>query len=262
MEIVHYAENVYFQFYRKSEEVDYFLRLAIENSDAYSDAPCPKDNKFFDVMQFSFSAFLNAISSCWEISKLSIQLHCSINSIDPNAMLPYENKLLEDQHAFEGYFSPTSEHSHFWFRFMKSARNASAHDGTYSAFGGNTELFMFPSKLYRYDYDRRKNVFQMVESDVPGISVTASMLAIAYKLLPLFESKLIKPELTGEDQVKKAKHNLSSVAHTMQGVPLEALEWLLLQMIEQQASNKALNLDDKIGRWEKAFKDRFIWVSS
>lgn len=262
MEIVHYAENVYYQFYRKSEEVDYFLTLAMENNDAYSKAPSPKDNKFFDVMQFSFSAFLNAISSCWEISKLSIQLHCSLNSIDPNAMLPYENKLLDDQDAFEVYFSPGSENSHFWFRFMKAARNASAHDGTYSAFGGNTELFVFPSKIYRYDYDRRKNLFKMAESDVPGISVTASMLAIAYKLLPLFEKKLIKPELTGEDKIKKAKHDLSSIAHMMKGVPAEIMEWVLLQMIEAEGSNKTLGLGDKIGRWEKAFNDRFVRASS
>jgi len=90
MELKNYAEMVYFQFYRKVEELDYFISEAVDNALKYKNAPAPKDNFHFDKMQFTFSASINALVSIWEIAKLSKSLANALSGVSESKGSPIE----------------------------------------------------------------------------------------------------------------------------------------------------------------------------
>lgn len=149
MDLKNYAEMVYFQFYRKVEELDFFLKEAVSNALSYKNAPVPKDNFYFDKMQFTFSAYINALVSTWEIAKLSKSLANVLEGHPERKGLVAEIHLENKLELFTEYFDcePTT---YYWFRFMKEARNANGHDGSLALNGGNVQEFLFQTDLHRY----------------------------------------------------------------------------------------------------------------
>lgn len=210
MDLKNYAEMVYFQFYRKVDELDYFIREAIDNALNYKDALIPKDNLYFDKMQFTFSAYINALVSTWEVAKLSKSLANDLSGRPEREGLLSERKLESSQQTFAEYFD-CDPAVHTWFRFMKDARNANAHDGSLALNGGNVSEFLFQTDLHRYKWDRDSRRFAYEVSESPKGNAVRVMLKAAIALVPIFENKLERPELSIEDHYASAKFKFESI---------------------------------------------------
>jgi hypothetical protein len=188
MNIFYYAECVHFQFFRKVDELDFFLDAALTNALNFKRTPPPKSIQFASVMEYTFSSFLNAAISAWEIVKLSNQLTNSINGKSINDNIPTEKKLESDYQVFCNYFGIENQEIHKLFVFLKSARNASAHDGTISVNGGTYDEFLFMTDIHRYIIN--SNTFEEKTFETPNGNVIKCMYDIALLLIPLFHSKL------------------------------------------------------------------------
>ncbi|MGL4316460.1 MAG: hypothetical protein ACRCTL_07575 [Pseudomonas sp.] len=199
MNLENYFENVFFQFYNKVDEVGFYLEKSIENHKAYAATPIPRDIEQFNTAQFYFSAFINALISTWEISKLTIQIENALQNKEHRTGLASEIALAEDHSKFMGYFKSSKESDHELFKFLKSARNACAHDGTMSLNGGVGDKFNFLGSLQRYEYNsqKEKKCFEHVSLAPPQQDAISCMLLMAIRLIPLFEEKLKRPKLTG-----------------------------------------------------------------
>jgi hypothetical protein len=195
MTLDHYFENVYFQFYSKIEEVEFYLQKSIDNHREYAESPLPRNIAHFNIAQFYFSAFINALISTWEISKLTIKLENSILKNEDRNGLVGEKELASDCSKFMGYFKGSKKSDHELFKFLKSSRNACAHDGTMSLNGGTGDTFSFMGDLHRYEYNEKKKCFESATSVSPQQDAISSMLLMATRLIPLFEEKLKKPEI-------------------------------------------------------------------
>lgn len=258
MNILHYSENVYHQFFRKIDEVNYFLQEAVNNQEKYTEAPLPKDNKFFDTMQFVFSAFLGALVSSWEITRLSIQLENYISGRKKDKGLPSERSLTSDFSVFKDFFNVTDSEIHGWFRFLKVARNASAHDGSCAVNGGNVQVFKFQSDLHRFDWNQSTGVFKHSCTAAAQLSAVTSMLAMAYKLSPLFFSKLKCPEISPEIGKEIAKFNIDS-SFDMRAFSNDFREQAINSLSEIRNSIPKRLIDQNVIEWEKMYRARFIW---
>lgn len=237
MHIIHYAESVYFQFYRKIDEVNFFISEAVDNWRNYTSAPLPKDNAYFNKMQFVFSAFLSALVSSWEISKLSIQLRNAISGVNIRDDLKSESNLESDVDLFLKYFDVKDEKIFELFKFMKSARNASAHDGSLSLNGGNDRHFLFQTDLHRFKLSNNK-VFIYEHHNSPKNDAMNVMLDLALHLVPVFESKLSRPVISREMQFDIAEFTLKSI----KSLPPEFLpikQELIEAMVESQEMGRA-----------------------
>lgn len=210
MELKSYAEMVYFQFYRKVDELDFFIREAVDNALKYKVAPLPKDNIYFDKMQFTFSAYINALVSIWEVAKLSKSLANDLNGNPERDGLVSENRLETDRQFFSDYFECDVE-VYGWFCFMKDARNANAHDGSLALNGGDCEHFLFQTDLHRYKKSRQTKRFEYEVSTSPKGNAVFAMLEAAVALVPIFEEKLERPKLSREDHIASAKFKLESI---------------------------------------------------
>jgi hypothetical protein len=214
MDLKSYAEMVYFQFYRKVEELDFFITEASENALKYKDAPIPKDNFYFDKMQFTFSAFINALISTWEIAKLSKSLANELKGLPSREGLFSERTLESNSQAFSEYFDCDLD-LYYWFSFMKDARNASAHDGSLALNGGNVEELLFQTDLHRFKWDRGKKCFEYVASESPKGNAVRVIVNAAFALVPIFENKLERPSLSLDEHYTSAKFKLESIPNLL-----------------------------------------------
>ena len=137
--------------------------------------------------------------STWEISKLTIQIENSILNNEHRDGLTSEPVLAADCPKFMEYFKNSTASDHELFKFLKSARNACAHDGTMSLNGGMGDTFNFMSDLQRYEYNDKKSkkCFEFVSLTPPQQDAISCMLLMAIRLIPLFEVKLKKPKSIG-----------------------------------------------------------------
>lgn len=199
MNFENYFENVFFQFYNKVDEVDFYLEKSIENHKTYAETPTPRNIEQFNTAQFYFSAFINALISTWEISKLTIQIENSLLNNEHRSGLASEIELADDCSKFMEYFKASKESDHELFKFLKTARNACAHDGTMSLNGGVGDTFNFLGNLQRYEYNNKKEkkCFEHVSLAPPQQDAISCMLLMAIRLIPLFEGKLKRPKLIG-----------------------------------------------------------------
>jgi hypothetical protein len=258
MHILHYAENVYHQFFAKTDEVDYFLREAVDNETKYAEAEIPKDVAYLNKMQFIFSAFVAALVSSWEIARLSIHLDNSINGRVKEYGLPSERALTRDFLEFKNFFDEADSENHYWFCFLKAVRNASAHDGSCAVNGGNVEIFKFQSDLHRFEWNRDKKTFDYLSMPSTKLGAVTSMLAMAYKLSPLFLRKLKCPEISAEISKEIAKFNVES-SFAFVGIPAELREHCVNAMVEARKAISDRKVNGKISTWEGMYKARFVW---
>lgn len=257
MIILHYSENVYHQFFRKIDEVNYFLQEAVGNQEKYTETKLPKDNKFFDTMQFVFSAFLGALVSTWEIARLSIQLENFISDRKKDNGLPSERSLTSDFSVFKDFFDVADSEIHGWFCFLKVARNASAHDGSCAVNGGNVEIFKFQSDLHRFEWDQSMGVFKHSCTAAAQLSAVTSMLAMAYKLSPLFFTKLKRPIISPEIGKEIARFNIDS-SFSMSTLPNNLREQVINSLAEARNSIQKRHIDEKVMEWERMYRAQFI----
>lgn len=250
MDLTHYAEMVYFQFYRKVAEIDFFIEEAIDNARKYRIAPAPKENFYFDKMQFTFSAFINANVSCWEICKLSISLRNQLESRPAREGLASEYKLENDSNHFLDYFSESSEQAYDWFKFSKSARNANSHDGSLSLNGGNFQQFLFQTDLHRYKFDMRSKKFIYEHSKSPGTDAISTMLDVAIQLIPLYESKLQKPTITLDQHYEAAKFKIASVKGFIDTFKDQEKSIIEAMVNAQLQGPKEMNCLNQINKWK------------
>lgn len=258
MNILHYSENVYHQFFRKIDEVDYFLQEAVNNQAKYAETQLPKDNKFFDTMQFVFSAFLGALVSSWEISRLSIQLENFISGRKKDYGLPSERSLTNDFYVFKDFFNTTDAEIHSWFCFLKVARNASAHDGLCAINGGNDQLFKYSTDIHRFEWYQSLKVFKHSCTTATQLSAVTSMLAMAYKLSPLFFSKLKCPEISPETNKEIARFNVDST-YGLNDLPFEHREQIISTLAQYRNPIPKRLINQKITEWEDMYKARFTY---
>lgn len=257
MNILHYSENVYYQFFRKLDEVGYFLNEAVINQEEYKDASLPKDNKFFDKMQFTFSAFLGALVSTWEISKLSLELENFIDGRAKNHKLPSERLLTSDFSEFKNFFTLADNEMHNWFCFLKAARNASAHDGSCAVNGGNVEIFKFQTHIHRFGWEKSTNEFKYLYTPAAQCSAVTSMLAMAYKLSPLFFSKLKCPAISPEVGKEIGRFNIDS-SLDLNALPNDVRDQIINSLSAARLNTPKGNIDEKVTKWERMYKSRFI----
>lgn len=257
MNILHYSENVYHQFFRKIDEVDYFLHEAVDNQERYTEASLPKDNKFFDKMQFVYSAFLSALVSTWEISRLSIQLENSTSGRKKDYGLPSERSLTSDLSVFNEFFDVVDGETHALFSFLKVARNASAHDGSCAVNGGNVQVFKFQSDLHRFDWDQSARVFKHSCTAAAQLSAVTSMLAMAYKLSPLFLIKLKRPKISPEISEEIATFNIDSL-FDMRLFPSDLREQAIISLVQCKNLIPNRRIDQNVIKWEKLYGAAFI----
>lgn len=253
MNLKNYAEMVYFQFYRKVDELNFFIEEAFSNGIKYRDAPIPKENTYFDKMQFNFSAYINALVSVWEIAKLS---RCLTNQLEgrPARMgLVSEAKLEDDAKIFSEYFG-CSPAVHNWFRFMKDARNANAHDGSLALNGGDVKEFLFLTDLHRYKWSTKSSRFEYEISESPKGNAVCLMLNAAIALVPVFENKLERPELFLEDHFASAKFKIESI-HGFPNEFREKMPELIEHMVQAQlGGQKGRNCEKQLESWIKKTK--------
>jgi len=182
-----YFENVYFQFYNKVDEVEFYLQNSIDNHSNYALTAIPRDIKFLNIAQFYFSAFINALTSTWEIAKLSIKIE------NPNSSSIRETVLTNNEAEFLRYFTGATVQDHKLFQFLKFSRNACSHDGTMALSGGVGNSFNFSGIIERFDFESSNNTFTHAQIEPPQGDAIKAMLLMATKLVPLFEAKLKMP---------------------------------------------------------------------
>lgn len=250
MDLKNYAEMVYFQFYRKVEELDFFITEAADNALNYKDAPIPKDNFYFDKMQFTFSACINALVSTWEIAKLSKSLANELGGLPEREGLVSEMDIESNPQIFAEYFD-CDPAVHYWFRFMKDARNANAHDGSLALNGGNVEEFLFQTDLHRFKWDRRSKRFAYVASESPKGNAVCVMLKAAIALVPVFESKLERPALTLEDYYASAKFKLESIPGLLDKFREKESEIIESMVQAQLDGQKDRNCEKQLETWSR-----------
>lgn len=249
MNIIDYAESVYFQFYRKIDEMDFFISEAVDNWSKYASAPLPKDNTYFNKMQFVFSAFLSALVSSWEISKLSIQLRNSISGVNIRDDLKSENNLESDLDLFLEYFDIEHDQAFELFKFMKSARNACAHDGSLSLNGGNDRHFLFQTDLHRFKLNNNK-VFIYEFHNSPKNNAMNVMLDLALHLVPLFESKLSRPVISHEMQFEIAEFKLKSLKGLPSAFQSNNRELIEAMVDAQEKGSTGRTTAEHIAKWK------------
>jgi hypothetical protein len=193
MDFEQYFENVYFQFYNKIDEVDCFLKLSIDNHTQYSNSKIPRDFSHFNTAQFYFSAFINSLISTWEIAKLTISIENTVDKLDSQNNIIKE-KLLSNKDDFLKYFDGANNEDFELFNFLKVARNACSHDGTISLNGARDDKFNFIGDFERYDFNNSDKKFTYTCFEPPQHDAIKTMLLMATRLLPLFETKLKKPK--------------------------------------------------------------------
>ena len=243
MDIKTYFTDVYYQFYNKVDEVDYFISLAIDNSEAYQQAPLPKDHKFFKIAQYTFSAFLSALESCWEIVKVTHDLYCSLHN---SASSSITEKYLEDGNKFNQFFDITDSTAFTWYFFLKNARNASCHDGSLILKGSNSNNFCFSTDIHRYKKDVKSKEYLFLKYPSPTEDVITSILQMAVCLIPLFEKKLIKPDLTTEDHKKAVTYNLNSLKDPIFQTVLNSFDGFIKEEFSQaMTKSKAIIYEQK-----------------
>jgi len=260
LNITTYFENVFHQFYAKADEVDFFIMKAYTNYDEYKNTPIPKSGKHLLAMQCYFSAFLTALETCWEISKVSIDLSLIVSNDEKDSIYsqnkkPSEGKLENDKEYFKQYFETDDTH-YYWFSFLKEARNASAHDGSLSLNGGNTEKFLFLTDIYRFRNLNGKK-YEFVTAKSPSEDALTAMLMMAIYLIPLFESKLIRPIIGDEDQRQIALFRLQSIKEQgfqdMFKIMQDQITNALVE-VQKEASLKQNNASSLIIKWNEALK--------
>jgi|GEM_PF-3687184 len=248
MNLKNYAEMVYFQFYRKVEELDFFVNEAVDNALSYKDAPIPKDNFYFDKMQFNFSAYINSLVSTWEIAKLSKSLANELSGVPERDGLPFESELESNQQIFVEYFD-CDPSVHYWFRFMKDARNANAHDGSLALNGGNSEEFLFQTDLHRFKWDRKSKRFAYVASESPKGNAVIAILKAALALVPVFENKLERPALSLDDHCASAKFKLESIPGLLDNFRDKETEIIEAMVQAQLGGQKYRNCEKQMESW-------------
>ena len=250
MELIGYAELVYFHFYRKVDEVNYFIQEAVSIAENYKTVSPEERNFMFDKMQFTFSAYINALISCWEISKVSIELSNDLNDLHYKNGIPSENDLENDLGKFIEYFS-CDETSHRWFKFMKDVRNANAHDGTATVNGGDDHNFLIQTALDRFTRDRKTKKLTRQTSVSPKKNAIAVILDTAIALIPLFEAKLNRPTLSMEDHRSFAKFKLSAIPGFMDDF-LNQEEELIAAMVGAQLQiQNGRNCSEYLTKWRQ-----------
>lgn len=181
MTIEEYQNEIYYHFFNKVQEVDFFLNLCINNYIEYSEQNLPKNIKFLYNFQYLFSAFLNSLSSVWEISRLSCEL--------ANEKIISETQLEKSFNIFSEFFELKDEETYNLFIFMKHARNASAHDGTITLNSGMGDKFYFGNSLKRYK--KYKDSFSFINIKSPSEDAITILIKMAYFLVPIFKNKLM-----------------------------------------------------------------------
>jgi hypothetical protein len=230
MNIKVYFQNIYFQFYSKADEANYFLHSSCDIYDEYISLPIPRDVKYLSKLQFNFSAFLSSLESCWEIVKVSIDLKNQF--LDLKIPRISEKDFLEFD-KFSLFFNNTDTEIHNLFIFMKDARNASIHDGSINLNGGSTEKFYFMTGLCRF-IKGKNGEFTFSYTKPPTDDAISVMIKMALKLLPLFESKLEKPNLTYEEHRESILDKINSVTILPFSIPDNIIEQILPSLIEQE----------------------------
>jgi len=253
MDLKNYAEMVYFQFYRKVDELDFFISEAMDNALRYKDSPVPKDNIYFNKMQFSFSAYINALVSTWEVAKLSQSLANDLDALPEREGLISERDLETNPQVFAEYFD-CNPAVNYWFRFMKDARNANAHDGSLALNGGNAEEFLFQTDLYRYKWNRRSKRFEYEASQSPKGNAVGVMLRAAIALVPAFESKLKRPELSLDDHYAAAKFKLESIPGLLDKFREKESEMIDSMVQAQLAGQKDRNCAEQLDSWTRQLR--------
>lgn len=250
MDLKNYAEMVYFQFYRKVDELDFFITEAADNAFSYKNAPVPKDNFYFDKMQFTFSACINALVSTWEVAKLSKSLANELGGLPEREGLVSERDLESNPQIFAEYFECDTA-MHYWFRFMKDARNANAHDGSMALNGGNVEEFLFQTDLQRFKWDRKSKRFAYVASESPKGNAVCVILKAAIALVPAFENKLERPVLSLEDHYASAKFKLESIPGLLDNFREEESEIIDSMIQTQLGGQKNRSCEKQLGSWAR-----------
>ncbi|UJW79396.1 hypothetical protein [Hydrogenophaga sp. SL48] len=250
MDLKNYAEIVYFQFYRKVEELDFFITEAADNAFSYKDAPAPKDNFYFDKMQFTFSACINALVSTWEIAKLSKSLANELGGLSEREGLVSEMNLESNPQVFAEYFD-CDPAVHYWFRFMKDARNANAHDGSFALNGGNIEEFLFQTDLHRFKWDGKSKRFAYVVSESPKGNAVCVILKAAIALVPAFENKLERPILSLGDHYASAKFKLESIVGLLNNFRGKESELIGSMVQAQIGGQKNRSCEKQLESWAR-----------
>lgn len=262
MELYDYADTVYFQFYRKVEEVDYFIREAVSNAIMYVSAPSPKDNALCNKMQFTFSAYVNALVSCWEISKLSIQLNNQLAGQPLREGLVGESKLESTRVHFATFFGSDDNETYECFRFIKTARNANSHDGSLALNSGNEFLFSFGTDLHRYSLSRA-DVFVQDTFGSPSGDAISCMVNAAMRLAPLFEGKLCRPVITAEQHYKTAEFKFASLKGFPR-FPTGVMKQMIQAMcdLQIQGPTKEMTTTEMVDGWRGLWADYFLHVQA
>lgn len=247
MDLVHYHANVFHQFFRKVEEVDYFIVELVRNRDDHRQATPEARNPLFDKMQFLFSAYLGAMVSCWEIAKLTIYLDNTMKGVSFKSGVMSEIKLGSSCEVFNDYFSVVENEAFEWFKFLKLARNASAHDGTCASYGGSDVDFFYPGSIKRYELLRE--TFVAREESPPCMGTTESVLKMGIQLIPLFASKVKPFSMTRQEKLSQARGYLELVPilHMFSASQIET-------MVSAAADNipdaKEVDVSRFVAKWE------------
>lgn len=257
MHINHYRYNVYHQFFSKLKELDYFLGEAEKNETEYRIAS--DKNLHFDKMQYLFSACVGALVSSWEIVRLSRQLENFCDGKKRNENLPGEHILVGDALAFHAFFETDDDRAYAWFCFLKASRNASAHDGSCSVNGGNTEIFKFQTDLHRFEWDRNVNRFEHAVSDVPEWGAVTSLFAMAHILVPLFFTKIKYPDVCKSLMMEMATFNMAS-SLSLNEVPEGVRRSVVEGLAEQISLVPERSIHEMIEKWKIIFEGRFTTV--
>lgn len=247
MDLVIYHADVFHQFFRKVEEVDFFIMEFIGNRDEHRQATPEARNPMFGKMQFLFSAYLGAMVSCWEIAKLTIQLDNTIKGMPLRLGTVSEATLESSCDDFNNYFSVTGSVAFEWFKFLKLARNASAHDGTCASYGGSNEDFFYPGSIKRFALHRENFVAR--EELPPCRSTTESILKMGIHLMPLFASKVKAFHMTREHKLAQARSRIELTPALSMFQP-----WQVEQMVNSYADKipdaRAVDVSQFVSKWE------------
>lgn len=206
--IPNYQHSVNCFFYEKLEEVDFFLNELVNEYVLYKSTSIPRDIKHLNKSRFLFSALLNALFSQWEIVKLSIQLENYSNAKNVDSGLQSEYDLETKIEIFNTFFNSENKTNFEWFNFFKNSRNASTHDGTIALNGGSGDEFRFSSDIFRYKFNKKTKAFVLVNSNSPSSCAITAVISMCVILIPLFEKKLSKINLTNNNLIAYLKENI------------------------------------------------------
>ena len=85
------------------------------------------------------------------------------------------------------------------------------------------------------------------------------MLAMAYKLSPLFLSKLKRPDVSTEVGRDIAMFNINSTFH-FKDFSCFLKSQLIESLIEARKTIPDKQVDGKISKWEHLYRSRFVWA--